>query len=151
MRGRNRIRKFLSLSVGDKIRLLTAAVILLFVYVAINIVPFARVRHLLLMITGAIRRVVPGAPSPSQVVWAIEAADTNLPGSRTCLVRSLSAETLLRVYGYIPEHRIGVDKESEGEIKAHSWLEHEDDVIIGDVEHLSRYNVLPSLDYEDEL
>jgi hypothetical protein len=85
--------------------------------------------------------LVVGSPTPTRIVWAVEAADHDLPGDRTCLVRSLTAETLLRLYGYHPRHQIGVTKTNEG-MEAHSWLEYGSDVLIGDIENLSEYVLL---------
>lgn len=66
-------------------------------------------------------------------------------------MRSLTAEALLRLYGFTPKHRIGVAKETETEMKAHSWLEFQDDVLIGELEDLSRYEPLPSLEMADRV
>lgn len=66
-------------------------------------------------------------------------------------MRSLTAEALLRLYAFTPDHRIGVTKEKETDMKAHSWLEIDDNVLIGNLEDLSRYEPLPSLQMWDQL
>lgn len=146
----SRVGGFLSVSHGDKARLLASVVLLILVWVGIAVRPFAGVRAALHQVVRTARPVVPGRPSPGRVVWAVDAADRHCPGDRTCLVRSLTSEALLRLYGYEPTHRIGVDKEAEDDLAAHSWLEYEGDVLIGDLDDLSRYEPLPALDDWDD-
>ncbi|ESP90005.1 lasso peptide biosynthesis B2 protein [Candidatus Halobonum tyrrellensis] len=140
----------LSLGFGDQARLLTAAALLVTVSVGVVVGSFARLRDLLLWAGDAAAPVVPGDPTPARVAGAVDVADRGLPGDRTCLVRSLTAETLLRLYGYTPVHRIGVDTAVESGMKAHSWLEYGDDILIGEVEDLSRFTPLPPLDEDGE-
>lgn len=141
-----RLATFLSYPFGTQARLLAAAALLVSLAVGIVVAPFARVRDALLWLADRAAAVVPGDPKPGRVVAAVEVADGELPGERTCLVRSLTAETLLRLYGHAPEHRIGVDPDAEGGMKAHSWLEYGGEILIGDLEDLSRYEPLPPLD-----
>lgn len=94
---------------------------------------------------------IPGSPSPERVTWAVDAADRTVPGERTCLVRSLTAETILCLYEYKPVHRIGVDRSNDGEVKAHSWIEYDDEVLIGELENLSDFQPLPPLTGCDEM
>lgn len=144
-----RLRRFVRLSVGDEARVLTALVLLPLVRVALVVAPFAAFRRLLLGLADA--AVVPGTPTPERVAWAVEAADRQLPGHRTCLMRSLTTETLLRLYDLdAPEHHVGVDPTDETGMKAHSWIEHGGEVIIGDVEDLSRYEPLGRFDEGEE-
>lgn len=135
-----------SLSVGDVGRLWAATLLLPLWYVAVIVLSFARLRRWLLWTTARIS--VPGTPRPDRVVWAVTTADRYLPGERKCLVRSLACESLVRMYGYQPTHRLGVDKDAEDGAKAHSWLEHEGEILIGDLPDLDRYEPLPPLESE---
>ena len=144
-------RTFLSSRPGDQARATLAAVLLVSVSIGFFIGSFSRVRRYLLWLCDAFSSIVPGAPDPERIVSAVDAADRYVPGHRTCLMRSLTAEALLRLYGFEPHHRIGVTKEAETDMKAHSWLELHDDVLIGDLEELSRYEPLPSLRMWDQL
>ncbi|MFD1633374.1 lasso peptide biosynthesis B2 protein [Haloplanus ruber] len=141
-----RITRFLSLSSGDKFRVLCSALLLLLTSFCIVLLPFSKVRAGLLRISTPDNRRVPGTPPPSRIVWAVNVTEYYLPGSRSCLVRSLAGETLLRLYGYAPTHRIGVNPHSEDGFIAHSWLEYDGDVLIGDLDDLSQYEPLPPLD-----
>lgn len=159
-----RIAGFLAVSTGDKFRLLLAAALLVTVRVGIVVVSFDRCRRSLLAPARLLSGIVPGSPSPSRVAWAVDAADRSIPGHRTCLMRSLSSETLHVLYGHDVIHRIGVDVNppddadrpyrSPGtavtppagiDFEAHSWIEHDGTVIIGHLEDLSRFEPLPPL------
>ncbi|WP_092664363.1 lasso peptide biosynthesis B2 protein [Halorientalis persicus] len=140
------LRAFLSLPLGDKVRLSLSVFLLLFIWGGVVVMSFNRFRKLLLKIGKAGSSVIPGSPSPGRVARSVDFADRSLPGDRTCLVRSLTAETLLRMYGYVPKHRIGVDKNEKGAVEAHSWIEYNGAILIGDLEDLSRFKPLPSLD-----
>ncbi len=131
------------LTVGDYPRLMTAAALLLTIRVAVVIVTFSKLRRALVRISTA--GAVPGSPTPVRITWAVKAADRKIPGERTCLMRSLTTEVLLTLYGYRPEHRIGVDP-TDTEFQAHSWLEYDGQILIGELEDLSRFTPLPSLD-----
>jgi len=131
-----------ALTVGDFARLGTASVLLLCCWGGV-VVSFARLRAALLW--AADKAGVPGSPSPSRIVWAVHVVDQRLPGERKCLVRSLTAEVLLHLYGFSPTHRIGVDRTTEGDIQAHSWLVWNDDVLIGQLPDLDSFEELPPL------
>lgn len=145
-----RISSALPRSLGDRIRVVVASVLLLFAWGSLAVAPFSRVRTLLVRFGNAGSAVVVGNPTPARIAATVDVADRFLPGDRTCLVRSMAAETLLRLHAVTPEHRIGVAKQPDGSMKAHSWLEFEDDVLIGDLDDLSQYEPLPPLDRGDE-
>lgn len=130
-------------SPADYPRLIVAACLLLAVDVALEGCSFARLHGGLVRVGETLDGLVPGNPPLGRVVWAVEAADVRIPGDRTCLVRSLSAEMLVRLYGFEPRHRIGVDPDDE--FAAHSWLEYDGEVVIGDDVDLDRYEPLPPL------
>lgn len=136
---------FLSYPIGDQARLLVAAGLLIVLSRILDLAPFERVRRLLLWLSESGSAIVPGDPTPARVVGAVELADRALPGTYTCLERSLTTEVLLRLYAFTPQHRIGVKKASDGSVKAHSWLEFDGDIVIGDLDNLSQYEPLPPL------
>lgn len=136
---------FSSLPLGDQLRLLSGAVLLVSFSIAFAVGSFSRIRRYLLYVASRISPVVPGSPAPEQVIAAVTTADRYVPGYRTCLMRSLSAEVLLRLYGVVPVHYIGVDNTTD-EFEAHSWLEYEGRILIGDTVDLSKFETLPPLD-----
>jgi hypothetical protein len=140
-----RLRAFAAISTGDRVRLLGAMALLLVVRLSVVLVSFARLRAALVRVGDGAARFVPGSPQPERIAWAVDAADRNVPGDRSCLVRSLTTETLLRAYGRDPIHRIGVDRGDDGAVEAHSWIEYDGDVLIGQLDDLARYEPLPPL------
>lgn len=145
-----KLRTFLSYPLGTQVRLIAGACLLLVLPVALRLVSFSCLRETLLSIATGAGHVHIDDPQAVHVARTVAVADRALPGSRKCLTRSLTTEFLLRVYGYSPTHRIGVDKEPDGTVKAHSWIEHEGRILIGDLEDLNRYEPLPPLDGGDE-
>ena len=142
-----KVGRFRALSPGEKSRLLLSAVLLLGLKVGVVAASFSRVRETCLRSTAVVEKAlpIPGSPPPQGVAWAVAVADRNVPGSRKCLVRSLTTEVLLRLFGHRPVHRIGVRTDSE-EFRAHSWLEYEGEILIGDLADLDRYDPLPPLE-----
>lgn len=134
------------LSRGDQVRLLAAAGLLMITWGGLLVFSFKSFRNHLLRVGYLSGRVLPGLPSPIHIAWAVDSADRHVPGDRKCLVRSLVTETILFAYGYKVDHRIGVDRAANGGLKAHSWIEYEDTILIGHLEDLDRFEPLPPLD-----
>ncbi|RQG89230.1 lasso peptide biosynthesis B2 protein [Natrarchaeobius halalkaliphilus] len=157
-----RLSGFLSISAGDKVRVVVAATLLLIVQFGFAFVSFSSLRRVLLGVSTTLSRIVPGIPAPIRIAWAVEATDRNVPGKRTCLMRSLTSETMHRLYHHDIIHRIGVDPSgtdaddletvtvSRGTFEAHSWIEHEGEILLGDLEDLSRFEPLPPLNGADD-
>lgn len=141
----SRLKTFLSLPPGDQLRLVVAAAVLLATWVGVTVVPFERFRAGLLRVAGICRHVLPGTPSTIRLAQTVDIADSNLPGDRTCLVRSLTTELLLESYEHSFVHRIGVDRSEDGEFEAHSWIEYDGEILIGNLEDIDRYQPLPPL------
>lgn len=143
-----KLRTFARYGAGDQARLLAAAVLLAVVHGTVALVSFDWLRRALggVAVAGS---VVPGDPRPVRVAWAVKVADRHVPGERKCLHRSLTAETIHRVYGHDVAHCIGVDPTDESGFKAHSWIEYDGDVLVGDLPDFDRYEPLGSLDEVD--
>jgi hypothetical protein len=141
-----RIRRFASLSLGDQARVAIATALLVTLPTLITVGSFSRVRVSLLWVAGGTEDLVSEAPRPERIAQLVKICDRRLPGERTCLVRSMTVETLLRVYGYSATHRIGVDKDDRAELEAHSWVEYEGEVLIGELDDLSRFTPFPDID-----
>jgi len=141
----SRLNSFRSLPPGDQFRLTAAAGLLLVVWGGVVVVSFDRFRWFLVRLGNLCGRVIPGTPSARRVASAVAVADRHLPGDRTCLVRSLSTEVLLRIYDCEFTHRIGVDRTVDGTVRAHSWIEYDGDVLIGQLDDLDAFEPLPPL------
>ncbi|MEP7188965.1 MAG: lasso peptide biosynthesis B2 protein, partial [Roseiflexaceae bacterium] len=67
--------------------------------------------------------------------------------SSTCLVQALATQRLLKRFGEITQVRIGVRHDQTGQFKAHAWVEHHGQILIGgSAEEIALFTVLPSLD-----
>jgi hypothetical protein len=53
---------------------------------------------------------------------------------------------LLSRHSYPTTLRLGVARSPEGRLEAHAWLEHEGDIVIGNLPYLERFTPLPSLE-----
>ena len=83
-------------------------------------------------------------PSEEKIVWTIDVVSRYILFT-TCLNKALTAQVLLKRYGYLSNLHIGVVKNDKGKLNAHAWVESNGKIIIGDLKDLSRYTALPSL------
>ena len=75
--------------------------------------------------------------TPHQVAWAIDIAVGYVPGA-TCLVRALTAMSVLNLTGVRAKLQLGVRKTHAGCLEAHAWVETDGAVIVG-ADALERY------------
>lgn len=131
----NRVRRFLRLP-GRRRRLLVVALVAsLLVRVGLHVGSFRT--------TASVVDSVPGSTTDrtlADVRWATVAAGRELPGG-SCLTRGVVAHALCRRYGYQSDLYVGVDRESES-FTAHSWVESDGDVVVGDEVDLDRFEPL---------
>ncbi|MEN6552689.1 MAG: lasso peptide biosynthesis B2 protein [Methanobacterium sp.] len=73
----------------------------------------------------------PGVPI-HRIRFMIQMAARYVPSS-TCLVQALAGHILFSKYGYTTLIKIGVLNQ-DGQFEAHAWLEHDDDVVLGESE-----------------
>jgi hypothetical protein len=78
------------------------------------------------------------------IVWAIDALSPYF--AATCLPRALAAQTLLLQAGYETTLRIGMAKTADGKLEGHAWLERNGDIIIGELDDLARFTLVPALE-----
>lgn len=103
---------------------------------------FARLRRLLsflsrqTILTGSDRQI-----EVERIVWSVNKCSRYMPGVK-CLARALTTEVLLNQYGHQPQLRIGVAKRL-GKLEAHAWVESQGRVLIGQLQDLSQFRVLP--------
>ncbi|MBE9052605.1 lasso peptide biosynthesis B2 protein [Nostocales cyanobacterium LEGE 11386] len=141
-----RMRKFLHLSVGDRYFLIKTLFLLGAIRLGLGILPFNKLLKLLTKISQPSQRVQSiHQVSVNKIVWAVNAATRYVPGAK-CLARALTTQVLMSRYGYLPEFRIGVAKGETGKLEAHAWIEYQGLVVIGNLQDLSRYMPLPSLE-----
>ena len=123
----NLVRKFRSLSLGERILLLRTVLVVAFVRLALCLVPFVWLKEY--MARRAARRPIQQDVPVERVVWAVCTAAACIPCA-TCLTQALAAKYQLERSGRSGRIHIGVDKR-DGQFLAHAWLECEGKTVIG--------------------
>jgi len=134
-----RIVRFARLPAADRWLLAAAAALLGATRVGLWLFPFGTVQRVAARLE---RRRLPENADPNaaqRVVWAVDMASRYIPASKNCLNRALTAKVLLARHGLSSHLRIGVQRDSEGELKAHAWVEAAEGILIGNMPNLSRY------------
>ncbi len=72
------------------------------------------------------------AISTDALVRAIDTAGRVIPRGTNCLVRALTARTLMASYGLPTILSLGVAKASDGALAGHAWLKYQGHVLIGE-------------------
>ena len=72
-------------------------------------------------------------------LWSVDAVSRRLLRGKPCLTQALVAQKLLRGYGVDPDLRIGASLSAGGPFRAHAWLEHDGEVLIGGRDSASQY------------
>lgn len=62
----------------------------------------------------------------------------------SCLTQALATQTLLRLRKQNSILKLGVDKDENGKLIAHAWVEIDGKIIIGGLSDINRYSVLTS-------
>ena len=125
-----RCRRGYSLPFRDRWLLAETVVLVLLVRVGLLVASYPSVRDGLDVACSVFDGAVTPACPRERVPWAVERVASVLPGTQSCLVRALVAETLLVRRGYPAALRFGVDPSDEAFV-AHAWVESDDDVIVG--------------------
>lgn len=139
------VGKFLRLDPRDRRLFLSALFLLAVVRIGLSVLPFKNLTKILGKLSRVVRYQHSCPPSlPDRIAWAIEKASAYVPAAK-CLCRGLVGQVLLSWHGVSSDLHIGIFKRSESELEAHAWVETDGRVLIGDLEDLSRYVLLPSL------
>jgi hypothetical protein len=121
------LRKFRSLSPGERSLLLRTVLLVAFLRAALCLLPFVRLKDYLARRAAhhPIRQDIPVA----HLVWAVRTAAAYIPRA-TCLTQALAAKYQLERSGHCARIHIGVAKEN-GQFRAHAWLECEGETVLG--------------------
>jgi hypothetical protein len=123
-----RLLKFTRLSSTDRLLLIKATVLLTLVRLALWVLPFPTLLELLNRRPPAVRAEVES--SPKRIAWAVAKAGRYVPKA-TCLAEAATAQLLFQAGGLPASLRIGVTRGEQGELKAHAWLEHHGEIVLG--------------------
>jgi hypothetical protein len=135
-------RRLRTLSAADRRLLAEAGLLLVLIRIGLWLLPYPMLRRVLDRVRSSGRE--PPREFPTLVSWAVTAVARRLPGM-TCLVQSLTAQTLLHRRGFRADLRIGVQgraKSAARPLEAHAWVECEGRVVVGEVQNLADYTVL---------
>lgn len=133
-------------SLSDQRLLMTALVLVVCVRVGLKLLPFRVVRGMVANVKSRYRQP---QSQDLQVVTKVSSSvrrvSKYVPGA-SCLTQALATQVLLTRRGQISNLRIGVNKDVEGDFKAHAWVESEGKIIIGQIRNLRIYRVLNRLE-----
>ena len=126
----NRWRKFAALPKSDGWLLFEAALFLLWAWVKLAILPFAKVvkthpgRRPRAAVWGAVENI-------PRVGWAVETTARHSPLPLTCLPQALAAWWMLQSRGYPARLIYGVSNDQEAGFSAHAWVEVDEIAVVG--------------------
>lgn len=155
--------KFFQLSWREKRCLLVAFLVLHIIRLGLWRLPFQRlwrrVQHHSSQSYWWVQVLFPEPPPIKELISAIDSASWYTVTQARCLSRALTLYVLMKWLGYTPNLRIGVAKPSLGavdsqadsqkqspRIDAHAWIEHNNQVILGQMRDLGRFIPLPSIE-----
>lgn len=126
-----RLHKFLRLAAPERHLVLHALIVVAAVRLALWVLPFRWLRGFIeRSLHGSSRPAGAGHRSVNGITWAVETTSRLVPRA-TCLTQALAARVLLAREGHASRVRLGVARMGKGDFKAHAWLEHGGQVVIG--------------------
>lgn len=140
-----RLLNFFRISGSDRKLLVISLILLASIRLGLWLLPFRTLLKLLTKISQPSNAQITNKVTVGKIVWTVNAASRYMPGVM-CLARALTTQVLMSRYGHSPELRIGVAKTERGKLEAHAWVEYQGRVAIGNLQDLSRFIPLPSLE-----
>ncbi len=144
----NALRRFCTLSRDDRTLFILTFMLLTFVRLGLLTLALQRLCQLLATLSETARCLALPSYTLAQLTWAVNLSTRCIPGGAKCLARSLTLQTLMKLHGYRSELRIGFAIGEKGQLEAHAWIEHQGQVVIGQLDGLSRFTLLPPLQQE---
>jgi hypothetical protein len=138
-----RISKFINLSSKEKRLLVRTWILLGFIRLGMELLPFSTLRKLLYRFRsrwGGDEKDF----SEEQLVWSVTVVSRYIPKA-TCLSQALTVQLLLQRKGHQACLHIGVTEAEKGNLKAHAWVESQGKVFIGG-SNLNQYTHLLALE-----
>ena len=145
-----RLRKFPVLSGRDRALLLKTFLLLASIKLGLRLLPFQTLRKLLSRFSQPCKaKTQPGdldSDRLNQLLAAVRISSRYMPGGAKCLARALTTQVLASRNGYAPTLRIGVARDGNGQLEAHAWVEIQSQIVIGQLNDLTRFTPLPALE-----
>jgi hypothetical protein len=143
------LRKFTCLPSADRRLLVTAALVMGLVGVALRLVSFKKLLHLTEEFSHTTSQGQnPLPPSSERITWAIAAVSRRIPLFSRCLTQAIAAKIILARCGYPALMRIGVSRNENGRLEAHAWVESQGAIVVG-APTADHFVPLPSIDGGD--
>jgi hypothetical protein len=126
------VSKFFQLDRMSRKLLLRASFLSTSFWVLLRILPFQTVYSIMEKLVESRGVTRPLEPEiVSRIIWALSTASRRLLGRDTCLPQAMAARVMFNRFGYPAEIKFGVKKSTEGRLRAHAWVFHEDEILIG--------------------
>jgi hypothetical protein len=134
---------------GAEWRLMIEALRLLArIRVALWVHPFKRVQQRYArrtLRTTATAAPWPSEPAAARAIGIAVRRSSRLVPAATCLPQALATRVMLERRGIPNDLLIGVAKSDAGALEAHAWVEVGDEVVVGRLRDLSRFQRMPEL------
>lgn len=131
---------------GDRHLLIMTLIILATIRLGLWLMPFRTLLKLIAKINQpSDRPQVTNPVSVRKIACSVNAVCRYMPGVK-CLARALTTQVLMSRHSLACELRIGVAKAEGGKLEAHAWIEYQGLIVIGNLQDLSRFMPLPSLE-----
>ena len=140
-----RLRNFFRISGSDRQLLVMSLILLATIRLGLWLLPFRTLLKVLAKISHPSNAQITNSVTAGKIVWTVNAASRYMPGVM-CLARALTTQVIMGRYGLSGQLRIGVAKTERGKLEAHAWVEYQGRVAIGNLQDLSRFIPLPSLE-----
>jgi hypothetical protein len=141
-----RLFNLFRMGAGDRHLLMMTLILLATIRIGLWLMPFHTILKVLAKISQPSDRLQVTNPiSVRKIAWAVNAVSPYVPGVK-CLARALATQVLMNRHSLACEFRIGVAKAEGGKLEAHAWIEYQGLVVIGNLQDLSRFMPLPSLE-----
>ena len=127
----SRVRRWFALSPVEQITLVLILMLVAVVRATLWLMPSSASLKLVRRIAaGDSERALTHRPPLERLTWAVEAASRRIPHA-SCLTQAVSAQLLLRHFGYASQLCLGVARSADGVFAAHAWVESCGRIIIG--------------------
>ena len=127
-----RLRKFLYLSLEDKILFFKTMVLVGVFRIGLLIVPLKLIQQFSDSVTPKSSKPKTNIISSEKISWCVKTVGNYIFGPKSCLPLALAAEVLLKENGYPAIINIGVYKGDEIKLEGHAWVESEGKIIVGE-------------------
>jgi hypothetical protein len=135
---RARLRRFVHRPLAEQGLLVAASLLLIGISLSLRLLSFQRLyRYLSGMSRLLARSGAAGALPPDWVAWAVKTSGDVLLGRDTCLIRALTAQTLLELGRQPSLLYLGVSRDDDGQFRSHAWVEHNGRILVGEVANCS--------------